>query len=365
VERDPVGSHKFVIDEVRMENSPTKHSAAPGLTVVLAILMGLCITLAAATLVIKQTLLNYDLHMQMIQNQQIDQQLAEILPGFLLEQLTGNAAPTIADILADPANGFATELIPANWTKEMLQLSVRSFIDGIESGKLDFALKLNLRPIKQQITNNAFSLTTAIINLMPDCTADQLLNFAKEAITGQSTTLPFCRPGEPFIRLMPGIVENWITGLVSQIPPEYDIPLISISDTASQSPLVRALRVIQAVMPYRVVFLAASLILLVILLGVNRNSLAAGIRWVGLSFLIASFLLVILMALSKFVTGNLAVPGTGSSTVDTQVSQMAIEYVDALLVKLMTMLIKGAGSLCGGGLLLLMLTRRGRFTWQD
>jgi len=44
--------------------------------------MGLCITLAAATLVIKQTLLNYDLHMQMIQNQQIDQQLAEILPGF-------------------------------------------------------------------------------------------------------------------------------------------------------------------------------------------------------------------------------------------------------------------------------------------
>jgi len=31
------------------------------------------------------------------------------------------------------------------------------------------------------------------------------------------------------------------------------------------------------------------LILLVILLGVNRNSLAAGIRWVGLSFLIAAF----------------------------------------------------------------------------
>lgn len=335
------------------------------LTTIMAIFLGVSLSLSVITLVLKQTVLNFDLNMQIISDQKIDQKIAVILPGVIFEQLTGNAAPAVSALLADPSTGIAVSLIPPDWVNFTLQQAVRSAIFTLESGSASFSFKIDLTPIKQQIANTSSSISARVIDQMPTCTADQLLSFAGSAISGTASNLPFCKPGEPFTQLVAPIVSNWIAGLGSQIPSSLDIPVVNMTAADQKTPIVRVVRLVQGIMPYRKASAAVSLILFLAILGINWKNLPHGLRWIGITFLISAACLLVTLGAAAEFSSSVKFISDGANPMMAELSQMGSSYLNALMLSIKGMMIKITALFVVCGVVLLLITRKDRFIWQD
>ena len=336
------------------------HPGLKGFSLIIAVLLAIVIFLGVVGLISRQTLLNQQYNQQIIQNQHIDQRISEILPELLLKNsIPGNIYPAISTLLLDPAKGITTKLIPTVWVDGLAKSVVVDFIDFMKSNQETFTISLGMSDFKNEISSQSAELTNLVIGLMPACTADQMLTIAKDALTGGTSNLPFCKPADPFSKLLTPFVKGGISALISRIPLEIKFDVFTFNSGNVPPALVtgiKFIRFLEGLMKYVVPFV---ILLVIILFWVYRKAMLTAFQRIGISFLITGAGLLTFAAVLHFSGMSSTLLGNALNT-SAEISSIAADYIDAMSVGVAIMAVKISLLMFAGGAVLVFAARRGK-----
>ena len=321
-------------------NGPVYRQTGKWLVSITSVFLGVMIAFVLLGLVLHQTLLNISFHQELFAEEQMTEKVSALAPELLINALLPDSTSpaSTSSMMREALNGIDRELIPANWVNAVLIGGTSDFITFLQSREDVFSLHLDLRPIKQQLIDQAPQITGMVVSVMPQCTAAQLLSFAEGSISGNSKNLPFCKPAEPFTSLIKPVIAASIVGIVSQIPGTYSFWALNLSSGQTSAALlnvIHGIRWIVAITPALAIF---CLVLLVALFWGLRRSFFEAIRQMGTANEIAGLCLFLAGGLLFFfskhpdwMTGDLPAPGT--------LADLALGHFDLVLRRADQMLI--------------------------
>ena len=205
-------------------------------------------------------------------------------------------------------------LIPSDW----MQAQVESVIDQVtaylDHGQGAPTLTISLAEIKTNLQQGALeSAMREFIAGLPPCTAEQLLTFGGEMLSGQSAMLPACQPpevlAEAFIATAKVTAEGMLTRM---LPDELNLmqPFGPVGGTATPLPFMQGLEQIlsRVRLAKRVAEVSAlvPLMLLAIIALLTARSARLALRWLGAPLLWAGVLSALMGLVLYLAFGILA-----------------------------------------------------------
>lgn len=116
------------------------------------------------------------------------------------------------------------ELFPEMWVRAQAESLIDQFWAFMNFDTAELALTVDLRPVKNHLGGEgAPEIASIIVEGLPPCTAEDLLNFAIQALQGQAEGLPLCKPPEQFLNLTNNLVGGLLTGTSATMPDEIDL----------------------------------------------------------------------------------------------------------------------------------------------
>ncbi len=222
-----------------------------------------------------------------------EQGLYEDAPALIASLLTTSAQagvegePWFVAILGrDGLASMLRSLIPADQL-EALTDSILESVFAYINGEAD-SVTVSLIPIKQNLTGEAgLQVFMQFLNASPECTPEQLLQFA----FGSSSTeagLILCKPPAEAMALVAPLIESQIQAMTRGIPDEIALPL---GVQARSRQFLERLDRIRTAMQLSLLIPIAFLFLILIFAVRNLNDL---LKWWGIPFIITGVLSAIL-----------------------------------------------------------------------
>ena len=98
---------------------------------------------------------------------------------------------------------------------------VSGFYEWLDNDEPAPTIQLNVAPLKANLNSNRRVVLETILNALPDCSAEQLLNYALSGDFGNLENLPLCNPPEPinaeFLNLADVLIPAWLASLPDMI----------------------------------------------------------------------------------------------------------------------------------------------------
>ena len=284
-----------------------------------SILLGVTMAFAMVGLVLHQTLLNLAFHQELFAEEQMTEKVSALVPDLLINALLPDSTTpaVISSMIRDALYGIDMQLIPTSWVNAVLIGGTSNFITFMQSKEDVLSLQLDLRPIKQKLLDQTPQIADTVVSIMPQCTAAQLLSFAEESISGNSKTLPFCKPAEPFTSLIKPVVTASILGMISQMPGTYSFGVLNLSSGQTSAALLNVVNGIRRIAAFTPAAAILCLVLLVGLFWQLHRSFRESIRQLGtaneisgLCLLLAGGFLFFFSMHPEWIAGDLPAPGT-------------------------------------------------------
>ncbi|KAA3643449.1 MAG: hypothetical protein DWQ07_23330 [Chloroflexi bacterium] len=94
---------------------------------------------------------------------------------------------------------------------------VSGFYEWLDNDEPSPTIQLNVAPLKANFDINQRAVLETILNALPDCSAEQMLNYALSGDFGNLENLPVCKPPEPiyseFLNLADILIPAWLATL--------------------------------------------------------------------------------------------------------------------------------------------------------
>src|SRR3990172_1339054 len=253
-------------------------------------------------------------------------------------------------------------LIPADW----MQAQVESVIDQVtaylDHGQGAPTLTISLAEIKTNLQQGALeSAMREFIAGLPPCTAEQLLTFGGEMLSGQSAMLPACQPpevlAEAFIATAKVTAEGMLTRM---LPDELNLmqPFGPVGGTATPLPFMQGLEQLlsRVRLAKRVAELSAlvPLMLLAIIALLTARSARLALRWLGAPLLWAGVLSALMLLFFYLIFGILVatVPMPLGASGPGGLFGLAREVAQGLVTTFVLWIEAGAGAMILAGLVM-------------
>jgi len=253
-------------------------------------------------------------------------------------------------------------LIPADWMQAQVEAVIDQVTAYLDHGQGAPTLTISLAEIKTNLQQGALeSAMREFIAGLPPCTAEQLLSFGGEMLSGQSAMLPACQPpqvmAEAFIATAKVTTEGMLTRM---LPDELNLmqPFGPVGGAATPLPFMQGLEQLlsRVRLAKRVTELSGlvPLVLLVIIALLTARSARLALRWLGAPLLSAGVLSALMGLVLYLAFGILAatVPMPPGATGPSGLLGLAREVAQGLVTTFVLWVEAGAGAMILAGLVM-------------
>lgn len=252
-------------------------------------LAGICAALFVLTGVLALFLFNVewkafsaDTYKQAFKEQGLYEDAPALIAGLLADsaQEETDGGISFASILGkNGLESIITTLVPPDQL-EALTDSVLDAVFAFINGESD-SITISLAPIKQNLTGETgVQAFMRIFSASPDCTPEQLLQFALGSLSTEDG-LVLCNPPEEALVLVAPLIESQIQSMTRGIPDEIALPLAAQGRSRQ---LIERLDRIRILMQLSLLIPIAFLFLILIFAVRNLNEL---LKWWGIPLIIA------------------------------------------------------------------------------
>lgn len=253
-------------------------------------------------------------------------------------------------------------LIPADWMQAQVEGVIDQVTAYLDHGQGAPTLTISLAEIKTNLQQGALeSAMREFIAGLPPCTAEQLLTFGGEMLSGQSAMLPACQPpqvmAEAFIATAKVTAEGMLTRM---LPDELNLmqPFGPVGGAATPLPFMQGLEQLlsRVRLAKRVAELSGlvPLVLLAIIALLTARSARLALRWLGAPLLSAGVLSALMGLVLYLAFGILAatVPMPPGATGPSGLMGLAREVAQGLVTTFVLWVEAGAGAMILAGLVM-------------
>jgi hypothetical protein len=253
-------------------------------------------------------------------------------------------------------------LIPADWMQAQVEGVIDQVTAYLDHGQGAPTLTISLAEIKTNLQQGALeSAMREFIAGLPPCTAEQLLTFGGEMLSGQSAMLPACQPpqvmAEAFIATAKVTAEGMLTRM---LPDELNLmqPFGPVGGAATPLPFMQGLEQLlsRVRLAKRVAELSGlvPLVLLAIIALLTARSARLALRWLGAPLLSAGVLSALMGLVLYLAFGILAatVPMPPGATGPSGLLGLAREVAQGLVTTFVLWVEAGAGAMILAGLVM-------------
>lgn len=115
-------------------------------------------------------------------------------------------------------------IFPEPWMRAQADGLITQFWDYFNFHREDFALVVDLRPVKTRLSGDTSQeIGTVIVAGLPGCTDQDLLAFGLSALQGTLEQIPLCRPPELFEGLSTQLAAGLLQGAGAAMPEQIDL----------------------------------------------------------------------------------------------------------------------------------------------
>jgi hypothetical protein len=116
------------------------------------------------------------------------------------------------------------QIFPAGWVRQQAEGLIDQFWAYFNFHSSRLELLVDFRSIKSRLRGEeAEAVAATLVQGLPACTADDLLEFAQQALSGTLEDLPLCRPPEALQGLVYLVVSRTIQTSASAMPDQVDL----------------------------------------------------------------------------------------------------------------------------------------------
>lgn len=291
------------------------------------------------------------------QNILLEQNVYDQIPEVLAEQAAasinqGNVSTLLISRMSrEQLVEFYRTLLPPEYIQSQVNQLLDSIFSFVNLESTEISVSVDMEPVKENIQGQVgSSVTTMILDSIPDCSAEQALLFGQWLLQSPRdySTMPICKPPEPLLSL----IEPYLTKVVQQsamVLPS-DISIAGEEAQAVSKKIVNSkfysiygiTRGILAVLPWISLFLAFVLIL------INRNKIKAILSILGIPGLVSGTVSLLIFGFVAFMSQKaLQLVPTVSEVAS--INSLANSILSAMVDKfVLTGLIIGAIAVCVG-----------------
>lgn len=116
------------------------------------------------------------------------------------------------------------QIFPAAWVRDQAERLIDQSLAYFNLESRQMALVVDFRPVKIHLAgDNAPRIASTIVQSLPACTADSLLQYGLALLNGQAEGLPLCRPPEAFVELTNRLVGGLLQTAAGALPDQMDL----------------------------------------------------------------------------------------------------------------------------------------------
>ena len=97
------------------------------------------------------------------------------------------------------------------------------FYEWLDNDEPYPVIQLNVAPLKDNLNTNRRSVLETVLNALPDCSADQLLDYVFSGDLGNLENLPVCQPPEPIYTEVLNLADVLIPAWLASLPDNLDL----------------------------------------------------------------------------------------------------------------------------------------------
>jgi hypothetical protein len=183
-------------------------------------------------LILTQTLFSERFFQSVLQDQKVYEQIPDALAVSSSGGNNGISSVLMGRMNHDQLLSFYQTILPEDYLQSQIGRIFNSFISFASLKSTDLSFSLDLEPVKEKIQGEAgVQATNIILDSIPDCTADQALQFGQWLLQSPNdlSTMPICKPPEPIMGYVKPYLIQAIQQSVSILPSE-----ISLSEEQSR-----------------------------------------------------------------------------------------------------------------------------------
>ncbi len=257
-------------------------------------------------------LFNPDVYKQELNTQEIYQRFP-LLVGETLANSGNNLLPgsgeTLLAVLQQANYQQLIRLIfPESWVRAQTESLIDQLFAYLNFKTPEFHLLVDFRSVKERIQGEQeLQIVQTIVQGLPVCTQQDILNFAQQALQGKLDNLPLCRPPDMLLGLANSLVTSILRASVSAVPDQLDLanvlPMgIVGANSAFQNifPIYHAFRQIGPWLPL------VSLLLLTIILWLSLRTSRGPLFWTGLALMLPGFVALVVTLLLTLWSNQIA-----------------------------------------------------------
>ncbi len=199
-------------------------------------------------------------------------------------------------------------LIPPEWMQAQVESVIDQVVAYLDHGQGTPPLTISLAEIKANLNQGALeSALREVMATLPPCTAEQLLSFGGDLLTGQTAMIPACRPPEALQEVAIASAKVTMEGMLGHMLPDQmslTQPFGAAGPGAGSLPFMQGLE--QALSWLRLAKRIAELsillplVLLAVIALLTARTARLALRWLGWP-LLAAGLLTALVGLALYL----------------------------------------------------------------
>jgi len=174
-------------------------------------------------LILTQTLFSERFFQSVLQDQNVYKQIPEALTVSPSGDNNGITSVLMGRMSHEQLLSFYQTILPEDYLQSQFGRVFNSFISFASLKSTDLSFSLDLEPVKERIQGEAgVQATNIILDSIPDCTAEQALQFGQWLLQSPNdfSAMPICKPPEPIMGYVKPYLVQAIQQSVSILPSE-------------------------------------------------------------------------------------------------------------------------------------------------
>jgi hypothetical protein len=189
-------------------------------------------------------------------------------------------------------------LIPPEWMQSQVESVIDQVVAYLDHGQGLPELTVSLKDIKANLNQGALeNALREVMATLPPCTAEQLLTFGGDLLTGQTAIIPACRPPEALQEMAIASAKVTMEGMLGRMLPDQLNLMQPLGATTAGGGALPFMQGLERALSWlrlakRIAELSAilPLVLLAIIALLTARSARLALRWLGWPLLAAGLL---------------------------------------------------------------------------
>jgi hypothetical protein len=240
------------------------------------------------------------------------QVMGETLAGSSDKLLPGVGAKLMGLLNAGHYQDLVRLLFPPQWVQAQAESLIDQFWAYYNFETPDLRLVVDFSAVKTRLqTDPDLRVVQIIVQSLPVCTQQDVLNFALLALQGKLDQAPLCRPPDAFIEVTNAVVTELLRGAGSLAPGQVDLAVVlrlpgaltGAPRAAQPGPAFQVYRIFRLVGPW---LLLGSLACLTAVVSWSRQTARGPLFWSGAGLLLPGFAALVIALLLAFGSNQIA-----------------------------------------------------------